>query len=254
MSPTTTFLMFAVLAALLVLVALTLHKVRRLHQTSFALREDAAVARREAETLFSQIQALLALDRTLGLAQPLPPMRGWAASPDMLLNLAQHILARRPATVAECSSGVSTVVAARCLQLNGAGHVYSLEHDAEYARKTQALLQRYGLEEWATVVVAPLEPGADGATWYHDAALPADMPPIDLLVVDGPPAGGDSTARYPALPRLLKRLARPFTLMLDDADRPGERGVVERWQRECPGLVLSRPPCEKGLAVLEGSP
>ena len=46
-------------------------------------------------------------------------------------------------------------------------------------------------------------------------------------------------------------MAPHFALLLDDADRPGERRVVERWLQQDAGLQAEWLPCEKGLAVLE---
>ncbi len=239
------------LVLILLCAGLGLHKLRRIHLMLYVIQRHAEEAQREAGALFGQLQALTALERTLDLPRNLPPLRGWAGSPDMLLQLAQRALAMRPSVVLECSSGASTVVAARCCQINGNGHVFSLEHDAEYAAKTRELLEYQGLSEWATVVHAPLEKGADGALWYRDAALPSEASGAELLVVDGPPAGGASQARFPALPRLRRRLAARFTLLLDDADRPGERNVVARCLKLDSALQLQWLPCEKGLAVVE---
>lgn len=241
----------AVLLLLAALLVLTLHKQRRVHLMLYEVRADVSASHREFQHLFAQVQSLLALERLLQLTRPLPPLRGWAGSPDMLLHVAERVLDGKPGVVLECSSGASTVVAARCCQLNGAGHVYSLEHDAVYAAKTRALLAHHELADWATVVHAPLETGTDGATWYRDANLPPQATGAELLVVDGPPAGGDSLARYPARPRLRGRLASRFALLLDDADRPGERHVVERWLQQDAGLQAEWLPCEKGLAVVE---
>lgn len=218
------------LAALIAAVLLLLiHKVRRIHVSTYELRENVAATRREVESLFAQFQSLLALERLLDLRGSLPAMRGWAGSPDFLLSVAEHVMEQKPRTVVECSSGVSTLTLVRCLQLIGQGHVYSLEHEPEYARKTREHLKRLGLSDWATVLHAPLVRGADGADWYDENALPADLPPIELLVIDGPPASDNPEARYPALPRLMPRLASAFTVMLDDANRPGERAIVSKW-------------------------
>lgn len=113
------------LAVCVVLLMFSLYRIRKIHLASYQLLEDAAAIRRETTTLFSQIQALWALERKLGLPDALPPMRGWAGSPDFLLAAAEEALYLKPKTVMECSSGVSTVVMARCLQMNGVGHVYS---------------------------------------------------------------------------------------------------------------------------------
>jgi hypothetical protein len=60
-------------------------------------------------------------------------------------------------------AGGSTVVLARCLALNGSGHLYSLEHLPEYTRQTKAELARHGLSECATVVEAPQREHGAGA-------------------------------------------------------------------------------------------
>jgi hypothetical protein len=80
------------------------------------------------------------------------------------------------------------------------------------------------------------------------AALGSD--PIDLLLVDGPPAyaAGHALARYPALPVLGDRLASGATVVLDDAERPGEQEVLRRWERET-GLDFDRRAGRAGVAV-----
>ena len=248
-----TLILIALSCALVVVLAslaLILHKVRRIHLIAYELRDDAMHARREAEVLFSQVHALLALERRLGLQRALPPMRGWAGSPDFLLAVAEEILARKPRTILECSSGVSTLVAARCAQIIGAGHVYSLEHEPAYAAKTRALLTSYDLGNWATVLDAPLVGLEDGSRWYSLATLPSDLPLAEMLVVDGPPTAVGLLARYPALPRLASRLAPGFAIFVDDAARDDEREMVRRWCLEHPGLSETRLDCEKGLSIL----
>jgi predicted O-methyltransferase YrrM len=109
-------------------------------------------------------------------------MRGWAASPDFLRNLMQYTEDNCPTTIVECSSGVSTLVLARRVQLNGAGHVYSLEHDAAFAQKTRLLLRRFDLEEFATVYHAPLTNTLLGdwdGSWYDTRVLP-ELVTVDL--------------------------------------------------------------------------
>ena len=59
-----------------------------------------------------QVEARAVLEAKLDLGQPLPLTRGWAASPDFLLYVFDHILQYRPKTVVELGSGVSTAVAA----------------------------------------------------------------------------------------------------------------------------------------------
>lgn len=240
----------AVLLALVVLLcAWTLHKVRLIHLLAHQLRDQADSA---PATLFRQLEALDGLQRELQLDKSLPRTRGWAGSPDFLLELARHARSARPQVVVECSSGASTVVLARCMQLQGAGQVYSLEHDAMYAAQTRAELARHGLSAWAQVIDAPLRTHSlQGETWpwYDTGHLPASLP-IDMLVIDGPPQATGKLARYPAGPLLFPRLAPGAAVFLDDAARSDEQAILRRWRSEMPLLRQSQLACEKGCARL----
>jgi predicted O-methyltransferase YrrM len=240
----------------LVLLALVLHKVRRIHLMMFKVAEDARLAHFESGSVYRQIESLGALQQLLGLRDPLPPLRGWAASPDFLLALAKHVLSEQPKVAFECSSGSSTLVLARCLQLLGKdGHVYSLEHDASYATATRELLARHGVSAYATVLDAPLERMQalqDHATPWYSTRQQADWPrQIELVVIDGPPGGRTgSRSRFPALAALHDRLAPDCSIFLDDADRPDERWAVEQWMKMYPEFRSSDLGCEKGCVRL----
>ena len=241
---------FAIIGVLAALLLLVYHK---LSSGTSALKQQITQA---TDNTFAQVEALSALYGELKLDQSLPPTRGWAASPDFLRNIMVHARGARPGTVVECSSGISTIVLARCAQLNGTGHVFSLEHAPEFAEKTRALLKRHGLQEFATVVDAPLRaltlPDWKG-NWYSTDALPSDLS-IDLLVIDGPPTSTADLARYPAIPVLHKQLNAGGAIFLDDAIRPEEQQAVTRWQREHQDLVsIFVAPCEKGCVMLKKS-
>lgn len=223
------------------------------HKLSGAIvRLERQLARQQAGNL-SQIEALLSLYAELRPTGGLPATRGWAASPDFLRLLCEQLAELHPATVLECSCGVSTVVLAGWLKRHGAGHVYSLENDARFAEQTRARLRQLGLDAHATVIDAPLVdlelPGWQGR-WYDISQLPA-LPPIELLVIDGPPANSSALARYPAMPVLRSRLAARARLVLDDAARADEQAITARWLVEHAGLTALRAPaCEKGVVLL----
>lgn len=239
-----------VLLVILLLIVYLLHKIRRVHLMLFQMRSQND---RSIDNIFRQAESLLALYKDLGFSQSLPSTRGWAGSPDFLFLLKDLFLKQKPKVVVECSSGVSTLVLAQCMKLQGEGRVYSLEHDREYAQKTVELLERHGLQDWATIICAPLtksDVSGQGREWYDVSKLPEDIGNIDMLVIDGPPAVVDGQARYPALPLLKSRLSDKAVIVLDDADRPGEKEIVKMWQAEHENLVLSQPQCEKGCAML----
>lgn len=211
---------------------------------------------RETGNAFQQTEALIALYIGLGNARALPPTRGWAASPDLLRLVMETVLDKRPSSVVECSSGISTLVIASGLKKLGSGKVYSLEHDPLYAEKTRALLKEHGVSDHAEVILSPLK-ATELQDWrgrYYDiAALPKEVL-IDLLVIDGPPFDTAPLARYPAVPLLHDRFNPGALIILDDSDRPEETEAVSKWKAMLPQLSDGPPTtCEKGAAVLRWS-
>ena len=172
------------------------------------------------------------------LHDPAHPLElgGWALSAPAL----ERLLALVPAgdrLVVECGSGESTIAIARLLRARGRGRLQALEHYPAWASDIRRRLEAERLADRAAVIDAPLmpDPGAEpGCEWYSRAALERLGEPIDLLLVDGPPSGepGRERSRYPALPALEARLAPGAAVVLDDAGRPGERWVLERWEAD----------------------
>ena len=60
---------------------------------------------RLAESTFRQLEALYSVYLDLGLKSSLPPTRKWAASPDLLKQLATYALQAKPKVIVECGSG-----------------------------------------------------------------------------------------------------------------------------------------------------
>jgi len=206
----------------------------------------------EARRQFSQVDALLSIHRTLEGGMPLPPSRGWAASPDLMREVLRMVLKQRPKVVLEVSSGTSTVILAYALERIGAGHVYALEHELHYAERTRCYLQEHGLAHRATVVHAPLvEQPLEGGDvrWYDLRAL--DLPGgIDFMLVDGPPDTTGPMARYPAVPLLRAHFAARTTVVLDDGGRADETRTAERWARSDGASTPEFLALEKGAWVL----
>lgn len=241
------------LAALLLLGLLLLRKTTRLDKQMW---DWEARLGRMLLTQYQQLEAREILQKMLGLPDSLPGTRGWAGAPDFLLALAHHALEQKPETIVECSSGTSTIVLAQCARLNGKGHVFSLESDAEFAEQTRRNLAMQGLEAWATVYHAPLtatEAAGRTGQWYSLENLPAKA--IDLLVIDGPPAITDPCVRFFAGPKLFERISTGGAVFLDDAERSGERQITSRWKEMFPAWKFENLQAEKGiLKILAASP
>lgn len=191
------------------------------------------------------------LEKELEFDQGLNHTPMWSAGADFLALLIRAMEELKPELVIECSSGLTTLVLARCCERNGGGYVVSLENGAEYAARTRQALRAYRLGLYAQVLDAPLvEVELDGERyhWYDTGALPGDR--ARLLVVDGPPGFLQPQSRYPALPLLRDHLREDAVILLDDAARPDEQVLLRRWLARSPGASYRYTASERGAAML----
>jgi hypothetical protein len=196
------------------------------------------------------------------LSGPYLPWGAGAMRPAGLATVCNDIVLNGRCRVVELGTGVSTMLLARLLCQRwplGGFRMAAVEHDIRWARWVTGQLEREGIGSDVVVVHAPLAPHPSaerGLSWYDDDALTGGLrtalrgDPIDLLLVDGPPAyaADHGLARYPALPVLHDRLAPGATVVLDDAERLGEQEVLRRWERET-GLDFDRRADRAGVAV-----
>jgi predicted O-methyltransferase YrrM len=202
---------------------------------------------------FDQIQATVNLFALVQPAGRIPAMRGWAASPDVLVLVLDELLSRRPRLVVECGSGVSTLWMALAIRQHAIPcRIVSLDHDEPFLEATRETLRRHGVADVVDLRLAPLVasgiPGHE-TPWYDMTALD-DLADVDLAFVDGPPGVTGAAARYPALPALHGRMSRDAVLILDDAARDDEIDTVARWVSEFPDVRAQAVPLEKGAAII----
>lgn len=177
--------------------------------------------------------------------------------PSGVVAVLNDIVIHRRRCVVELGGGVSTFYIARLLLRRG-GHLWTVEHDEQWAGHLEEDLTAEALSDTVTVIRAPLVPASAGwpsendVTWYDDVRLGAEMPrqPVDLLVVDGPPAyqTGREHSRYPAARFFAPFLAEAYTIILDDIDRAGEQDIVNCWEKEL-GISFERRYSEGRIAV-----
>lgn len=236
-------------------------EAKRAADQSSRVRE--AVTRQERElrlSIMNQIddQVVLLEDymqlmRLVPMPLPMPRPGTWAASEDLLLWLAGYVLEQRPRTVVDLGSGQSSVWMAAAMRTAGYdGRVIGVDHDEAFAEGTRALARRQGVEDWLTVVHAPLrEQEIEGRTvrWYDLDAL-SGIQDIDLLCIDGPPGQGTSHARWPALPALQDHLSSGAVVVLDDMIRRDEQEILDDWVGRFPGYAVERLDFEKGAAIM----
>lgn len=191
------------------------------------------------------------LENKLGFKTKLPVSKDWSAAADFLSIVSDYCLSKKPQVIVECSSGTSSMVLARCCQLNACGHVYSLENGEPYAKKTQQQLDEFSLAEYCDVLHAPLtdyQLDGENFQWYEMAHLPGVN--IDILVIDGPPGFIQHLSRYPALPLLYPQLAKGSIIFLDDAAREDEKEIIKRWLNDYPEFQFEFVDNERGCSIL----
>lgn len=199
-----------------------------------------------------EIEALIDIRALVPARTTMPSTQGWAASPITVSALVREIIDTAPSTVVEVGSGGSSVWVGYCLERQGRGRCISLEHEEEYAARTRNEIARHGLTKYVEVVHAPLvDVDIAGETYrWYDLSNVQGLTDIDIVFVDGPPGTTGPLARYPALPLLRERCAPGARFILDDAARPDERAIVQRWVRQHGGVVVDRTPGPVGCATV----
>lgn len=187
------------------------------------------------------------LDR-LGLPRDaLPHLGSWKADTWFLGRIIAAIEKLRPREVVELGCGASSLVIAKALELNGGGLLTSFDQHAEFVGATAQWLESHSLQ--AALRHAPLveDPTRWGHLWYDLNSLPAK---IDLLVIDGPPWTLNPFVRGRS-EVLFERIVPGGMILLDDASRPGERVVAQRWKRDWPNFRFELMHGAKGTLVGE---
>ena len=134
--------------------------------------------------------ALLGKQGVLGLLKQFSSRRPRDAfTPDYvdLWYLYEHIRTARPKAILELGSGCSTVVMGAALLHNGAGHLYAIEAEEEWAESTQAALPdavrslcQVNHSRSSECVIAGVH-----SRYFTD--VPTDAP--DMIYIDGAPEG-----------------------------------------------------------------
>ncbi len=226
--------------------------LRALHQKVSARSErttrEIAAATKELKAQiwqsYRQSEAMAQLLALLKFSAPVPPTRSWAASPDLLLTLAQLVGTYKPKLVVELGSGTSTLIVAKA----GAKKIISIDNSEEFAGKTREILKEHKVRG-VEVRVAQLKPHISGSDWY-DIERIKDLKRIDLLIIDGPPGSKNPEARMPAYAEFIAKLSPNAVVVIDDVNRDGERKLAEIFAKALPNHLLTLYPHEKGTAVI----
>lgn len=199
-----------------------------------------------------KVQAISELSQLLPIRAPMPAMIGWAATPELALNVYKIIEAEKPKKIVELGSGVTTIVSAYALEkFNPDGRVHSFDHDSDFADKTRGELKHHQLEKFVTIVNSPLKDiSLNNKKWkWYDIDFSIIDKFIDLLIIDGPPLETQKNARYPALPSFYSKLSDNAVVIFHDTNRKTESKTVDIWLKEFPDFVHTSLRTEKGITI-----
>lgn len=244
--------LFAGLIVVIAALAYLVRSIRALHRkvnrnadrVSKEISGQTGRIKSELADVYHQFEAIEQLLPMLKLSAPLPPSRGWAASPDFLLTLAHVTKSIRPRLTVELGSGTSTLVLAK----SGAKKIISLDHSSEFGAQTRSMLETHRVRG-VEIRIHELESYAGKYKWYAKSTLKG-LAKIDLLVIDGPPSSTNPDARYPALEHLVPLLSPKATVLLDDVYRDEERKLADAILKVLPNHTMTILSHEKGTAVI----
>lgn len=207
----------------------------------------------ESEALAHKFQALSEIQNLLEIRAPMPPMTGWAATPELSVTLLKEIIRNKPKLIVGLGSGVTTLINGYALEKYVPdGQLYSFEHNSKFAGKTTAEAELHGLGKIINILTAPLKTTeVEGASynWYDQDQF--NLPgPIEMLVVDGPPLQTQKFARFPALPLLADKLSANATIIIHDTNRKEETEIIRLWLNEFPEFYAEKLNTDKGITIL----
>jgi predicted O-methyltransferase YrrM len=152
-----------------------------------------------------------------------------------------EILVNKRRMVIELGSGASTIILARAIRIYGLNcRLVSVESDEAWLNQTGQILVHEGLSDIVQLIHAPLvlkDFKGKSIHWYDELTLKENLRSLsgfDMVVVDGPAAyeNDHELSRYFALPFLVNKMAPDHCIFLDDANRAGERKVMDLWNSE----------------------
>ena len=187
------------------------------------------------EVLYRQTEALICIHGRMRFAATAPALRGWPVSPDfavLAMRQVEYLNNVGSSTlVMECGSGASTIIIGTLLRDLGRGRLVSLESDGACYEDSKRNVLAHGLQDWVEIHHAPLirhELHERPYPWYDVTSLNL-LGKVNLLIVDGPRGDVSKLTRFPAVPVLLPWLERGCLVLVDDASRPDEREMIQRW-------------------------
>jgi len=204
---------------------------------------------------YKQTASLFSIFSLLDINHPVKMVdSGYEVSPEFAHLIISTILEKKPGTVLELGSGLSTILAGYALKKVGKGRLVSIDHQKQFTDSVNNDIKKHSLQQYAEVIHSPLkEISFNGRSWLWYDQDKIKVRDIDLLVIDGPPGYLQKLSRYPALPVLFSKLSSNAVILLDDGYRSDEKTMVDLWLMEFKTLDCSFHKLGKGAFVLTKS-
>lgn len=154
----------------------------------------------------------------------------WSADTTFLEELAVRAV-QTNGPILECGSGLTTLLLSLLAAKRGTD-IWTLEHSPGWFLYVVAAITQLGLPH-VNVRLCKLHDYGEFAWYVPPGELPRN---ISLVVCDGPP-GSTKGGRYGLWPILGGQLAASAIILLDDASRKHEQGVLSRWVVESGGIA-----------------
>ena len=127
------------------------------------------------------------------------------------------------------------------------GRIISVEHNRDWCEKINGLIEKENLASYITIIHSELEvtkTGLGEINWYGEEKILKtidDSFNFDLLLIDGPPANSPDIklSRAPVFEFIEGKLNSDFCIILDDANREGEKMILDWYLKKSPSLNFS---------------
>lgn len=212
-------------------------KIDRLERVmNSKLSETNRQIKNHERTNYQQLTQYMELRRVFDNDQVMPPLRGYAISPDLVFYLLSLLDRFKPRSILEFGSGFSSVVFSRYAHSEGA-KVVSVDHEPYFSKKSEAYVNEWGYDDHFNLIIADVKEQEVNGTnvFFYDRSPVEKHSGFDFVFLDGPPQKLGLKVRGGLLPLFRPLLSPGCIIVLDDYYRPGEREFVDNWLKT--GLV-----------------
>lgn len=175
---------------------------------------------------------------------PYLPFNGGALRPICIAYILNEIIINQRKKILEFGAGLSTILMARLIKRNNLDvKIVTVEHNKEWVSIIEGYLKNEDLLPHVSIIQADLkemETPLGKVNWYdYETVLKGvENKKFDLITIDGPPANGRKIrySRFPAFINMHVFFEEDFCLILDDANRKGERKIIKSVKKIRPDL------------------